>query len=61
MQGAAFADASVLGSRLADLLASPEILALQARRARDFTARRDAEARAGLDRIIALLDAGDAA
>ncbi len=56
-QGVAFADASVLGPRLADLLASPEILKLRARRARDFTVQRDAEARAGLDRIIALLDA----
>lgn len=50
-----FADASVLGPRLADLLASPEILALQARRAQAFTARRDVEARAGLDRILDLL------
>ena len=60
-QAVAFADASVLGARLADLLASPEILQLQARRAQAFTAQRDAEARAGLNRIIALLDAGDAA
>jgi 3-deoxy-D-manno-octulosonic-acid transferase len=61
VQGAAFADASVLGERLARLLAEPEILALQARRAQDFTAQRDAEARTGLDRIIALLDAEAAA
>jgi 3-deoxy-D-manno-octulosonic-acid transferase len=57
----AFADASVLGPRLADLLASPEILKLRARRAQAFTVQRDAEARAGLDRIIALLDAEAAA
>jgi 3-deoxy-D-manno-octulosonic-acid transferase len=56
-QGVAFADASVLGVRLADLLAGPEILKLQANRAQAFVARRDAEARAGLDRILALLDA----
>lgn len=55
--GAAFADASVLGARLADLLAGPEILKLRATRAQAFVARRDAEARAGLDRILALLDA----
>ncbi|WP_035018170.1 3-deoxy-D-manno-octulosonic acid transferase [Caulobacter sp. UNC358MFTsu5.1] len=55
--GVAFADASVLGARLADLLAGPEILKLQADRAQAFVARRDAEARAGLDRIVALLDA----
>jgi len=61
VKGAAFADASVLGERLARLLAEPEILALQARRAQAFTAQRDAEARSGLDRIIGLLDAGDAA
>jgi 3-deoxy-D-manno-octulosonic-acid transferase len=53
----AFADASVLGARLADLLAGPEILRLQAARAQAFVARRDAEARAGLDRILDLLDA----
>ncbi|WP_246263382.1 3-deoxy-D-manno-octulosonic acid transferase [Caulobacter soli] len=55
--GAAFADASVLGERLAGLLAEPAALSSQAGRARVFTAQRDAEARAGLDRIIALLDA----
>ncbi|CAN5184731.1 3-deoxy-D-manno-octulosonic acid transferase [soil metagenome] len=60
-QGVAFADASVLGARLADLLAGPQILKLQARRAQAFTAQRDAEARAGLGCIIALLDAKDAA
>ena len=54
-QGVAFADASVLGPRLADLLAGPEILKLQAARARAFVAARDAEARAGLARILALL------
>lgn len=59
--GVAFADASVLGARLADLLAGPEILKLQATRAQAFVARRDAEARAGLDRILALLDAEVAA
>lgn len=53
----AFADASVLGARLADLLAGPEIMRLQAARAQAFVARRDAEARAGLDRILELLDA----
>lgn len=55
-EGVAFADASVLGARLADLLAGPEILTLQADRARAFVARRDAEARTGLDRILGLLD-----
>jgi 3-deoxy-D-manno-octulosonic-acid transferase len=60
-QGVAFADASILGPRLAEMLAGPEILKLQARRAQAFTAQRDAEARAGLDRIIALLGAGAAA
>lgn len=53
--GVSFADASVLGARLADLLAGPAILRLQATRAQAFTALRDAEARAGLDRILALL------
>jgi 3-deoxy-D-manno-octulosonic-acid transferase len=53
--GVAFADASVLGARLADLLAGPQILKLRAARARAFVARRDAEARAGLDRILELL------
>ena len=57
VEGAAFADASVLGARLAGLLADPAALSSQAGRARVFTAQRDAEARAGLDRIIALLDA----
>ncbi|MNL88902.1 hypothetical protein D3C87_2189120 [compost metagenome] len=47
----------MLGARLADLLAGPEILRLQADRARAFVARRDAEARSALDRILALLDA----
>jgi 3-deoxy-D-manno-octulosonic-acid transferase len=55
--GVAFADASVLGARLAELLAGPEILQLQAARAQAFVARRDAEARVGLDRILDLLDA----
>jgi 3-deoxy-D-manno-octulosonic-acid transferase len=59
--GVAFADASVLGERLADLLASSEVLRLQATRAQAFVAVRDAEARAGLDRILALLDAEVAA
>jgi 3-deoxy-D-manno-octulosonic-acid transferase len=53
--GAAFADASVLGERLAALLAEPERLAAQAVRAQAFVAARDAEARAGLDRILELL------
>ncbi len=57
VEGAAFADASVLGARLAGLLADPVALSSQAGRARVFTAQRDAEAREGLDRIIALLDA----
>lgn len=55
--GVAFADASVLGARLADLLAGPESLRPQADRARAFVARRDAEARSALDRILVLLDA----
>jgi 3-deoxy-D-manno-octulosonic-acid transferase len=53
--GVSFADASVLGARLADLLCGPAILRLQATRAQAFTALRDAEARAGLDRILTLL------
>jgi 3-deoxy-D-manno-octulosonic-acid transferase len=57
--GVAFADASVLGARLAeslaDLLAGGEILRLRAARAQAFVALRDAEARAGLDRILELL------
>jgi 3-deoxy-D-manno-octulosonic-acid transferase len=56
-EGVAFADAPVLGARLADLLAGPEILKLRADRAQAFVARRDTEARTGLDRILALLDA----
>lgn len=55
--GAAFADASVLGRRLGELLAAPEALRQRAERAQAFVARRDAEARAGLTRILALLDA----
>jgi 3-deoxy-D-manno-octulosonic-acid transferase len=55
--GAAFADASVLGERLAALLADPERLQAQASRAQAFVATRDAEARAGLDRILRLLPA----
>jgi 3-deoxy-D-manno-octulosonic-acid transferase len=54
-QGATFADASVLGPRLADLLAGPEILKQQAARAQAFTTQRDAEARAGLGRVLELL------
>jgi 3-deoxy-D-manno-octulosonic-acid transferase len=56
-EGVAFADASVLGARLADLLARPEILKLRAARAQAFVARRDAKARTGLGRILELLDA----
>ncbi|TCS18195.1 3-deoxy-D-manno-octulosonic acid transferase [Caulobacter sp. BK020] len=55
--GVTFADASVLDARLAELLARPDVLRSRADRARAFVARRDAEARAGLDRILALLDA----
>lgn len=55
--GVTFADASVLGARLADLLARPDLLRSRADRARAFVARRDAEAKAGLDRILALLEA----
>jgi 3-deoxy-D-manno-octulosonic-acid transferase len=55
--GAAFADASVLGERLTALLADPERLQAQAARAQAFVAARDAEARAGLDRILDLLPA----
>jgi len=55
--GVSFADASVLGARLADLLARPETSRRQAAQAQAFVARRDAEARAGLDRILRLLDA----
>jgi len=53
--GATFADASVLGGRLAALLAAPQALEAQAARARALVAARDAEARAGLDRILELL------
>lgn len=56
-EGVAFADASVLGPRLAELLADPQRLRAQAARAQAFTDQRDAEARAGLDRILDLLDA----
>jgi len=56
--GAAFADASVLGERLAALLARPEDLKLQATRAQALVAARDAEARTGLDRILELLPPG---
>ena len=55
--GVAFADASVLGERLARLLAEPEIVRLRTARAQAFVAARDAEARAGLDRILDLLPA----
>lgn len=55
VEGAAFADAPVLGQRLAALTASPEALDAQAARARSFVVRRDAETRAGLDRILGLL------
>ena len=55
--GVTFADASVLGERLAALLAEPEIVRLRAARAQAFVAARDAEARAGLDRILDLLPA----
>jgi len=61
VDGAAFADGSVLGPRLAALLAGPEILEVQAARAQAFVTARDAEARAGLDRILALLPARVAA
>ncbi|MGR4866628.1 3-deoxy-D-manno-octulosonic acid transferase [Caulobacter sp. LARHSG274] len=53
--GVPFADAAVLGERLAALLAAPPALEAQAARARAFVAARDAEARAGLDRILELL------
>ncbi|EJL37793.1 hypothetical protein PMI01_00519, partial [Caulobacter sp. AP07] len=59
--GAAFADGSVLGQRLAALLTEPERLAAQAVRAQAFVAARDAEARAGLDRILELLPPGASA
>lgn len=57
VDGVAFADAPVLGERLAALLAAPEIVRLRAARAQAFVAARDAEARAGLDRILDLLPA----
>jgi 3-deoxy-D-manno-octulosonic-acid transferase len=57
IDGVAFADASVLGERLARLLAEPEIVRPRAARAQAFVAARDAEARAGLDRILDLLPA----
>jgi 3-deoxy-D-manno-octulosonic-acid transferase len=43
------------GQRLAALLAAPQALKAQAARAKSFVAARDAEARAGLDRILELL------
>ena len=55
VDGAAFADAPVLGERLSRMLAEPEIVKLRATRAQAFVTGRDAEARAGLDRILALL------
>ncbi|CAN5554380.1 3-deoxy-D-manno-octulosonic acid transferase [soil metagenome] len=55
VDGAVFADAPVLGERLARLLAEPEIVKLRATRAQAFVTGRDVEARAGLDRILALL------
>lgn len=54
-EGVAFADASVLGARLVDLLARPEVLKGQAARAQALVSQGDAEARAGLDRILDLL------
>ncbi|MBO9706992.1 MAG: 3-deoxy-D-manno-octulosonic acid transferase, partial [Caulobacter sp.] len=57
VDGVTLADQAVLGRRLAGLMASPETLRAQADRAQAFVARRDAEARTALDRIIALLDA----
>ncbi len=54
--GVAFADASVLGARLADLLGDREGLRLRADRAKALVARRDAEVRSGLGRVLDLLD-----
>ena len=53
--GVTHADASVLGGRLIELLAAPEALKAQAERAQAFVAARDAEARAGLSRILDLV------
>ena len=55
VDGVVFADAPVLGERLARMLVEPEIVKLRATRAKAFVTARDAEARAGLDRILALL------
>jgi 3-deoxy-D-manno-octulosonic-acid transferase len=60
-EGVTLADETVLGDKLATLMTSPGILQIQAAKARAFVDVRDAEARAGLDRIIALLDAEVAA
>lgn len=55
VDGMALADASVLGERLATALADPAAGEARARRAAAFVAARDAEARAGLARIIELV------
>jgi 3-deoxy-D-manno-octulosonic-acid transferase len=55
VDGVTLADASVLGERLAAGLADPAAGRSRAERAGAFVAARDAEARAGLTRIIALV------
>ena len=55
VDGMALADASVLGERLAAALADPAAGRARAKRAAAFVAARDAEARAGLARIIELV------
>ena len=55
VDGVTLADASVLGERLAAALADPAAGRGQAERAGAFVAARDAEARAGLTRIIELV------
>lgn len=55
VDGMALADASVLGQRLAVALADPAAGKARAERAAAFVETRDAEARAGLTRIIELV------
>ena len=55
VDGMALADASVLSQRLAAALADPASGKARAERAAAFVAARDAEARAGLARIIELV------
>lgn len=55
VDGVALADAAVLGPRLAQLLADPSAAKAGAERARALVEARDADARAGLTRILELI------